>query len=105
MAVLQLFNREDRSFDEFEAAKSCPHGGLQGFHLGIRPVLPAVELVGVIAVAIILYMGGGMALRGAVSVGTAIAFIQYSQRSSAHSRLEATSTTCCRLQWRARNAS
>jgi ATP-binding cassette subfamily B protein len=33
-----------------------------------------------IAVAIILYLGGGMALRGLVTVGTAIAFIQYSQR-------------------------
>ena len=32
------------------------------------------------AVAIILYLGGGMALRGLVTVGTAIAFIQYSQR-------------------------
>ena len=41
---------------------------------------PAVEFLGVLAVAIILYVGGGMTLSGAVSVGTAIAFIQYSQR-------------------------
>jgi ATP-binding cassette subfamily B protein len=41
---------------------------------------PAVEFLGVLAVAIIIYRGGGMALAGLVTVGTAIAFIQYSQR-------------------------
>jgi ATP-binding cassette subfamily B protein len=41
---------------------------------------PAVELLGVIAIVIILEFGGGMVLRGAVTLGTAIAFIQYSQR-------------------------
>ncbi|MGD0002513.1 MAG: ABC transporter ATP-binding protein, partial [Bryobacteraceae bacterium] len=41
---------------------------------------PAVDLLGSVAVGIILYLGGGMALRHLVTVGTAIAFIQYSQR-------------------------
>jgi ATP-binding cassette subfamily B protein len=41
---------------------------------------PAVEFLGVLAIVIILEMGGGMVLRGAVTIGTAIAFIQYSQR-------------------------
>ena len=80
MAVLQLFNREDRSFDEFEAANRAHMEAYKDSILAYGLFFPAVELVGVIAVAIILYMGGGMALRGAVSVGTAIAFIQYSQR-------------------------
>ena len=80
MAVLQLFNREDRSFDEFEAANRAHMEAYKDSILAYGLFYPAVELVGVIAVAIILYMGGGMALRGAVSVGTAIAFIQYSQR-------------------------
>ena len=80
MAVLQLFNREDRSFDEFEAANRAHMEAYKDSILAYGLFFPAVELVGVIAVAIILYMGGGMTLRGAVSVGTAIAFIQYSQR-------------------------
>ena len=80
MAVLQLFNREDRSFDEFEAANRAHMEAYKDSILAYGLFFPAVELLGVIAVAIILYMGGGMALRGAVSVGTAIAFIQYSQR-------------------------
>src|SRR5271157_4250024 len=80
MAVLQLFNREDSSFEEFETANRAHMEAYKDSILAYGLFYPAVELVGVIAVAIILYMGGGMALRGAVSVGTAIAFIQYSQR-------------------------
>ncbi|MFZ0962515.1 MAG: ABC transporter ATP-binding protein [Terriglobia bacterium] len=80
MAVMQLFNREDRSFDEFEATNRAHMEAYKDSILAYGLFYPAVELVGVIAVAIILYMGGGMTLRGAVSVGTAIAFIQYSQR-------------------------
>jgi ATP-binding cassette subfamily B multidrug efflux pump len=80
MAVMQLFNREDRSFDEFEAANRAHMEAYKDSILAYGLFFPAVELVGVVAVAIILYMGGGMAMRGAVSVGTAIAFIQYSQR-------------------------
>ena len=80
MAVLQLFNREERSFYEFETANRAHMEAYKDSILAYGLFFPAVELVGVMAVAIILYMGGGMALRGAVSVGTAIAFIQYSQR-------------------------
>ncbi len=80
MTVLQLFNHEDRSFDEFEAANRAHMEAYKDSILAYGLFYPAVELVGVMAIAIILYRGGGMALRGVVSVGTAIAFIQYSQR-------------------------
>ena len=80
MAVMQLFNREDRSFDEFETANRAHMEAYKDSILAYGLFYPAVELVGVIAVAIILYAGGWMTLRGAISVGTAIAFIQYSQR-------------------------
>jgi ATP-binding cassette subfamily B protein len=80
MPVLQLFNREDRSFDEFEAANRAHMEAYKDSILAYGLFFPAVELLGVIAVAIIVYTSGGMTLRGAVSVGTAIAFIQYSQR-------------------------
>ena len=80
MPVLQLFNREDRSFEEFEKINRAHMEAYKDSILAYGLFYPAVELVGVIAVAIILYLGGGMRLRGAVTVGTAIAFIQYSQR-------------------------
>jgi ATP-binding cassette subfamily B protein len=80
MAVLQLFNREARSFQEFEKINRAHMEAYKDSILAYGLFYPAVELLGMTAVAIILYLGGGMALRGLVTVGTAIAFIQYSQR-------------------------
>ncbi|MGA2607527.1 MAG: ABC transporter ATP-binding protein [Terriglobia bacterium] len=80
MPVLQLFNREDRSFQEFEKINRAHMEAYKDSILAYGLFYPAVELLSMMAVAIILYLGGGMALRGLVTVGTAIAFIQYSQR-------------------------
>ena len=80
MAVLQLFNREARSYEEFEKINRTHMDAFKDSILAYGLFYPAVEFLGVVAVAIILFQGGGMSLRGAVSVGTAIAFIQYSQR-------------------------
>jgi ATP-binding cassette subfamily B protein len=80
MTVLQLFNREARSFQEFEKINRAHMEAYKDSILAYGLFYPAVELLGMTAMAIILYLGGGMALRGLVTVGTAIAFIQYSQR-------------------------
>jgi len=80
MEVLQLFNREARSQEEFEKINRRHMEAYKDSILAYGLFYPAVEFLGVLAVAIIIYSGGGMALHGAVSVGTAIAFIQYAQR-------------------------
>ena len=80
MTVLQLFNREERSLQEFEKINRTHMDAYKDSILAYGLFYPAVDFLGVMAVAIILYMGGGMALRHLVTVGTAIAFIQYSQR-------------------------
>jgi len=80
MTVLQLFNREERSFQEFEKINRTHMDAYKDSILAYGLFYPAVDFLGTMAVAIILYMGGGMALRHLVTVGTAIAFIQYSQR-------------------------
>jgi ATP-binding cassette subfamily B protein len=80
MAVIQLFNREERSFEEFEKVNRTHMEAYKDSILAYGLFYPAVEFLGVLAVAIILDLGGGMALKGAVTIGTAIAFIQYSQR-------------------------
>jgi len=80
MAVIQLFNREARSFAEFEKVNRAHMEAYKDSILAYGLFYPAVEFLGMLAVAIIIYLGGGMAIRGLVTVGTAIAFIQYSQR-------------------------
>jgi ATP-binding cassette subfamily B multidrug efflux pump len=80
MAVIQLFNREQRSFEEFEQVNRAHMEAYKDSILAYGLFYPAVEFLGVLAVAIILERGGAMAFQGAVTAGTAIAFIQYSQR-------------------------
>ena len=80
MPVLQLFNREARSFEEFEKINRAHMEAYKDSILAYGLFYPAVELLGVVAIVIILKLGGGMVLRGVVTVGTVIAFIQYSQR-------------------------
>jgi len=80
MSVLQLFNREDKSFDEFEKINTAHMEAYKDSILAYGLFYPTVEFLGVLAIVIILYKGGIMVLGGALTVGTAIAFIQYSQR-------------------------
>ena len=80
MATLQLFNREEASYGEFEQINRMHMGAYKDSILAYGLFYPTVEFLGILAVAIILYQGGHMSLHGSVTVGTAIAFIQYSQR-------------------------
>jgi len=80
MAVIQLFNREEHSYREFEKINRTHMEAYKDSILAYGLFYPAVDLLGTVAVGIILYLGGGMALRHLVTIGTAIAFIQYSQR-------------------------
>jgi ATP-binding cassette subfamily B protein len=80
MTVIQLFNREPQSFEEFEKVNRVHMEAYKDSILAYGLFFPAVEFLSALAVAIIIYLGGGMALQGLVTVGTAIAFIQYSQR-------------------------
>jgi len=80
MSVLQLFNREERSYDEFEKINGAYLKAYKDSILAYGLFYPTVELLGVVAIAIILYKGGDMIMGGALTIGTAMAFIQYSQR-------------------------
>ena len=80
MSVLQLFNREQRSYDEFEKINGAYLKAYKDSILAYGLFYPTVEFLGVLAIVIILYKGGGMIMSGTLTVGTAIAFIQYSQR-------------------------
>ena len=80
MSVLQLFNREEKSYEEFEKINGAYLKAYKDSILAYGLFYPTVEFLGVLAIVIILYKGGGMILGGTLTVGTAIAFIQYSQR-------------------------
>ena len=80
IAVIQLLNREERSFEEFETINRDHLKAYKDSIFAYGLFYPAVEYFGVIAVAIVLWFGGELAMDGVVSLGVVLAFIQYSQR-------------------------
>ncbi len=79
-AVIQLFNREEKQYRKFEVInREHLDANLQSiFYYAI--FYPLLELVGALAVALIVWYGGLQVHRGFLTIGTLIAFVQYSER-------------------------
>jgi ATP-binding cassette subfamily B protein len=80
MRVVQLFNREKADLDTF---RDVNDDYLQAHLRSITYYalfFPAIELFTSIALALIIWYGGGSILQGAVTVGVVAAFIQYARR-------------------------
>jgi ATP-binding cassette subfamily B protein len=80
MRVVQLFNREDADLEKF---RDVNNDYLQAHLRSITYYalfFPAIELFTSIALALIVWYGGGATLQGAVTVGVIAAFIQYARR-------------------------
>ncbi len=80
MSVVQLFNREQRSFEEFRAVNLQHMLAFKDAILAYALYYPAVELLSSVAIALVIWLGGDGVLRNTVSIGVLVAFIQYSQR-------------------------
>jgi ATP-binding cassette, subfamily B, multidrug efflux pump len=80
MRVVQLFNREPRNFEQFdEIGDDLKQTYLRTiFYYAV--FFPSVELISSVAVALIIFGGGGLMITGAVTLGTLVAFIQYVER-------------------------
>ncbi|HEX8926050.1 MAG TPA: ABC transporter transmembrane domain-containing protein, partial [Terriglobales bacterium] len=77
---LQLFNREEISYREFEAVNAQHMQAFIDTILAYALYYPIVETLSVIAIANVIWFGGNQHLRHVVELGTLVAFIQYSQR-------------------------
>jgi len=86
MNVVQLFNREQRAYNEFKDINAAHRDAFVDQVQAYSLYYPSVELLSSIAVAMVLWRGGhsifhnANLLRGTVTVGILIAFIQYAQR-------------------------
>jgi ATP-binding cassette, subfamily B, multidrug efflux pump len=80
MSVVQLFNREERSYKEFEAVNLQHMLAFKDAILAYALYYPAVELFSSVAIALVIWVGGRGVLENTVTVGVLAAFIQYSQR-------------------------
>ncbi|HEY4051829.1 MAG TPA: ABC transporter ATP-binding protein [Acidobacteriaceae bacterium] len=80
MNVVQLFNREERSFQKFEAVNRQHMEAFKDAIMAYALYYPAVELLSSIAIAMVIWFGGNGVIRNVVTIGVLVAFIQYSQR-------------------------
>src|SRR5881296_4117231 len=80
MSVVQLYNRERKSLDKFDEINN-EHllANLDGI-LAYSWFYPAIELLSSVAIALIIWYGGGKVIQGALTLGALVAFTQYSNR-------------------------
>src|SRR5579863_1153935 len=80
IVVLQLFNREKRSYEEFEKVNRTHMDAFKDAILAHAVYYPVVEVLSSIAIACVVWFGGNQVLRNVVTLGVLVAFIQYAQR-------------------------
>ena len=80
IAVLQLFNREERSKKEFEAINREHMVAFKDSIIAYGWFYPIVEFLGMLALALLLAYGGFRIGQGALSLGILVAFFQYGLR-------------------------
>jgi len=81
MSVVQLFNREERAFTDFEYVNRLHMIAFKDTIFAYALYYPAVELLSSVAIALVVWRGGFSVLgHGAVTIGVLAMFIQYSQR-------------------------
>jgi ATP-binding cassette subfamily B multidrug efflux pump len=80
MVVLQLFNREKRSFDQFSEVNALHMDAFKDAIMAHAVYYPIVEILSATAIACVIWYGGNDVIRGATTIGVLAAFIQYAQR-------------------------
>jgi ATP-binding cassette, subfamily B, multidrug efflux pump len=80
MSVVQLYNRERKSFKTFDRInREHLQAHLDGV-LAYSWFYPVIELLSSVALALIIWYGGGQIISGVLTLGALVAFIQYSRR-------------------------
>jgi ATP-binding cassette subfamily B protein len=80
MSVVQLFNRERKALEQFSQINRDHMLAFKDAILAHALFYPAIEFLGVAAVAALLWFGGVRVLAGVFELGVVIAFMQYAQR-------------------------
>jgi ATP-binding cassette, subfamily B, multidrug efflux pump len=80
MSVVQLFNREQRAYNDFESVNRLHMIAFKDTIFAYALYYPAVELLSAIAIALVIWRGGFGVLSGSVTIGVLAMFNMYSQR-------------------------
>lgn len=80
MHLVQLFNRQDRQYAEFEELNRAHLAADTGSVIYDSLFSAVIEWVGTLSVALIIWYGGREIISGAITFGVLVAFIEYTQR-------------------------
>jgi ATP-binding cassette subfamily B protein len=80
MSTIQLFRREPQTFDAFDRINATHRDANIDSIFYYAVFYPAIEVIGALAAALIIWYGGGRVLEGTATLGALVAFLQYSQR-------------------------
>ena len=80
IVVLQLFNREKRAYERFEKINQTHMDAFKDAIMAHAVYYPIVEVLSAVAIACVVWFGGNEVLRGFVTLGVLVAFMQYAQR-------------------------
>jgi ATP-binding cassette, subfamily B, multidrug efflux pump len=80
MPTVQLFRREARAFQSFDAINQEHRVANVESIFFYAVFYPAIEIVGALAAALTIWYGGRSVLAGTLTLGSLVAFLLYSQR-------------------------
>jgi ATP-binding cassette, subfamily B, multidrug efflux pump len=80
IVVLQLFNREKKSYEQFEKINRTHMDAYKDAIMAHAVYYPVVEVLSAVAIASVVWFGGGQVMRNLVTLGVLVAFMQYAQR-------------------------
>lgn len=78
--VVQLFNREQKAFNQFSEINTAHLNANLNTNFYYAVFYPLVNLISAIGIAAIVWYGGGQVIQNALTIGTLVAFLQYTQR-------------------------
>ena len=79
MMVDQVFNREKKSYDEFDRINAAHRDANIKSIFYYALFYPGVDLIGAIAVGLIIWYAGIEAVGGTITIGTVMAFLQFNE--------------------------
>ena len=77
MSTVQLFRQERRTYVRFEEINRTHRDANVQSIFYYAVFYPAIEVVGALASALIIWFGGGWTLEGTLTLGSLVAFLQY----------------------------
>ena len=80
IVVLQLFNREKKSYERFEKINRTHMDAYKDAIMAHAVYYPVVEVLSAAAIACVIFFGGRQVISSTVTLGVLVAFMQYAQR-------------------------